>query len=75
MLVLTRKKDEAIKVGADVVIRVLRIKGRAVGLGITAPAGVRVLREEIAGWSTDAEEQTQPTQQQAKKAPRARRSA
>jgi carbon storage regulator len=48
MLVLTRKQGEKIKIGDDVVITVVRTKGKAVRLGIQAPAHVPVLRGEIA---------------------------
>jgi carbon storage regulator CsrA len=48
MLVLTRKQGEQIRIGADVVITVVRTKGKAVRLGIQAPAHVPVLRGEIA---------------------------
>ena len=47
MLVLTRKTDERIHVGNDIVITVVRVSGNRVSLGIDAPAGVRVLREEL----------------------------
>jgi carbon storage regulator len=48
MLVLTRKQGEQIRIGNDVVITVVRTKGKAVRLGIHAPAHVPVLRGEIA---------------------------
>lgn len=51
MLVLTRKVNEAIIVGNDVVVRVLEVKGTgpkaSVKLGIEAPRGTRILREEV----------------------------
>jgi carbon storage regulator CsrA len=57
MLVLTRKQGEQIRIGADVVITVVRTKGKAVRLGIQAPAHVPVLRGEIAIAIADDEEQ------------------
>jgi carbon storage regulator len=48
MLVLTRKQGEKIRIGEDVVITVVRTKGKTVRLGIQAPAHVPVLRGEIA---------------------------
>lgn len=48
MLVLTRKSNEKIRIGDDIVITVLRTKGKAVRLGIEAPSDMRVLRGEIA---------------------------
>ena len=48
MLVLTRKQGEQIRIGDDVVITVVRTKGKGVRLGIQAPGHVPVLRGEIA---------------------------
>ena len=48
MLVLTRKTNEVIRVGADVQVIVLGIKGHEVRLGIVPPIDVVVDREEIA---------------------------
>lgn len=48
MLILSRKLNETVYVGNDVVIRVVKIKGNVVGLGIEAPSNVRILRSEIA---------------------------
>lgn len=47
MLVLTRKSGEAIKLGDDITITVVEIKGNQVRLGIEAPAQVRVYRKEL----------------------------
>lgn len=47
MLVLTRKVGEAIRIGADVTVQVLEVRGGQIRLGLTAPAGVRILREEV----------------------------
>lgn len=47
MLVLTRKSDEAIKLGDDVTVTIIEIKGNQVRLGIEAPANVRVYRKEL----------------------------
>jgi carbon storage regulator len=48
MLVLTRKQGDKIRIGDDVVITVVRTKGKTVRLGIQAPLHVPVLRGEIA---------------------------
>ncbi len=48
MLVLTRKTEEKIYVGNDIVITIVQVKGDRVRLGIEAPKHVRVLREEVA---------------------------
>jgi len=47
MLVLSRKKDERIMVGDDVVITVVDIRGDKVRLGFDAPRDVEVHREEV----------------------------
>ena len=47
MLVLSRKKEQAIKIGDNVTVQVLAIRGDKVRLGIEAPAEVKVYREEI----------------------------
>jgi carbon storage regulator len=48
MLVLTRKYQEKIHIGDNITITVLRTKGKAVRLGIEAPADVPVIRGELA---------------------------
>jgi len=47
MLILTRKIDEAIRLGEDIRIVLVQIKGGQVRLGIECPPHVRVLREEL----------------------------
>jgi carbon storage regulator len=47
MLVLTRKQQENICIGDEIVITVLRVKGKSVRLGIEAPDKVCVLRGEL----------------------------
>ncbi|MBF0519413.1 MAG: carbon storage regulator CsrA [Nitrospirae bacterium] len=47
MLVLTRKSEEAIKLGDSITITVVEIKGNKVRLGIEAPTGVRIYRQEL----------------------------
>jgi carbon storage regulator CsrA len=47
MLVLTRKANQQIQIGENIVITVLQIKGNSVRLGIEAPRDVRVVRGEL----------------------------
>ena len=47
MLVLTRKPDQSIMVGADIEITVLEVRGEQVRLGIRAPRAVTVHRKEV----------------------------
>ena len=48
MLVLTRKLKESIRIGDNITITVLRVKGNTVRIGIEAPRDVRVVRGELA---------------------------
>ncbi len=48
MLVLTRKHDETIHIGDNIVITILKTKGKTVRIGIQAPHEVSVLRGELA---------------------------
>ena len=47
MLVLSRKKHEALQIGDHVKVIVVRIDGDKVRLAIDAPPDVRVLRGEL----------------------------
>lgn len=47
MLILTRRVGEAIKIFDNITVVVLGVKGSQVRLGIEAPEGVAVHREEI----------------------------
>ena len=47
MLVLTRKLGESIIIDGRITVKIIRVDGDAVKVGITAPADVPVHREEI----------------------------
>lgn len=47
MLVLARKKDEAIIIGDDIEVMIVDIRGDRIRLGINAPREVSVHRKEI----------------------------
>ncbi len=47
MLILTRRIGESLKIGEDIKITLLGIKGNQVRIGIDAPRDVEVHREEI----------------------------
>jgi carbon storage regulator len=47
MLVLSRHRDEKVMLGDDIVITIVDIRGDKVRLGIEAPAGVPVHRQEV----------------------------
>lgn len=46
MLILTRKEGETIRIGDDVVLTVVAVRGNKVRLGINAPKDVPVVRPE-----------------------------
>ena len=48
MLILTRRTEETLLIGDDIVVTVLGIKGNQVRIGIEAPRDVPVLRQELA---------------------------
>ncbi len=47
MLILTRKSDESIIIGNNIQIKVLKIQGNQVHIGIDAPKDISVYRLEI----------------------------
>ena len=47
MLVLTRRINERIVIGDNIVVTVLEVHGEQVRLGIDAPREIKVFREEV----------------------------
>ena len=47
MLILTRRVGEVLRIGDDISITVLSVKGNQVRIGIDAPSDLSVHREEI----------------------------
>ena len=47
MLVLTRRTQQSIMIGEDVVITILDVRGDQVRIGVSAPRHVQVHREEV----------------------------
>jgi carbon storage regulator len=47
VLVLTRRPNQSIMIGDDIVVTVLEVKGDQIRLGIDAPRHVQVFREEV----------------------------
>lgn len=60
LLILTRRSNERIFIGDDIVLSVLAIEGNRVKLGIDAPKDVSILREEIRETSIELEMDEQP---------------
>jgi carbon storage regulator len=47
MLILSRRPGESVKIGDEVTVTVLGVKGNQLRLGFTAPRNVAVHREEV----------------------------
>lgn len=47
MLVLSRKSNEQIRIGEEIVITVVKIRGDKVRLGIDAPSSVPIWRPDV----------------------------
>jgi carbon storage regulator len=47
MLVLSRKQTQAIKIGDEIEVCILEVRGGVVKLGVTAPPEVAVHRNEV----------------------------
>ena len=47
MLVLSRKRDSSIHIGADIRVTILEIRGNQVRVGVEAPAAIPVWRDEV----------------------------
>lgn len=47
MLILSRKKDQVIRIGDDISVMVVEIRGDKVRIGIDAPSNVSVHRQEV----------------------------
>lgn len=47
MLILSRKTDEKIKIGDDITLTIIEIRGDQVKIGVEAPKNVKVFRQEV----------------------------
>ena len=47
MLILSRKTDEKIKIGEDITLTIIEIRGDQVKIGVEAPKNVKVIRQEV----------------------------
>lgn len=47
MLILSRKVDEKIKIGNDITITLIEVRGDQVKIGVEAPKNVKVFRQEV----------------------------
>ncbi len=60
MLVLTRKINESLLIGDEVVITVVDVRGDKVRLGIEAPKEISIARSEIAQRALPAQDKSLP---------------
>jgi carbon storage regulator len=56
MLILIRRPTQAVKIGTEITVKVLEIRGKQVRIGVNAPSNMDVRREE-----TVDKEHTPPT--------------
>lgn len=66
MLVLTRKLQQQIKIGDNIVLTILKVKGQTVRVGIEAPRDVHVVRSELppTAAASQSEADAEPTSSQ-----------
>jgi carbon storage regulator len=62
VLVLSRKPGEVLRIGDDILIEVMEIRGNKVRLGVKAPSHVKVLRKELEGMMPDPRSKGDSTQ-------------
>jgi carbon storage regulator CsrA len=60
MLVLSRKEGEAITIGENIELTVTKIYGNRVLIGISAPAQIKILRNELQKYETNGIGADQP---------------
>ena len=53
MLVLSRKKSESIRIGDEIRIKLIDVRGKTVRIGIEAPDHVSILRAELVPGSVE----------------------
>lgn len=47
MLILSRKTDQQIKIGDDITLTIIEIRGDQVKIGVEAPKNIKVFRQEV----------------------------
>ena len=47
MLILSRKIDQKIRIGDDIILTIIDVKGDQVKIGVEAPSDVKVYRQEV----------------------------
>ena len=60
MLVLSRKKNQTIRIGDEIIVKVIDVRGGVVRLGFEAPADVSIMRSELIPGHDDHSAQSDP---------------
>ena len=60
MLVLSRKKNQTIRIGDEIILKVIDVRGGIVRLGFEAPDDVSILRSELIPGHDDHPAQSDP---------------
>ena len=47
MLILSRKTDQQIKIGDNITLTIIEVRGDQVKIGVDAPKNVKVFRQEV----------------------------
>ena len=47
MVILSRKTDQQIKIGDDITLTIIEIRGDQVKIGVEAPKSIKVFRQEV----------------------------
>lgn len=68
MLVLSRKVQEQVRIGDNITLTILQIKGKTVRVGIEAPRDIRVVRGELprkenSSFGTEVEAEAKETEE------------
>lgn len=63
MLVLSRKKNQVLRIGDEVILKVIEVRGGVVRLGIEAPDHVSIMRGELAVAMSDERSEVAPASQ------------
>jgi len=63
MLVLTRKVGERILLGDEIAITIVRVTGGGVRIGIEAPDGMPIVREELVDAQRSAKNESVPARE------------
>ncbi|MBB5218506.1 MULTISPECIES: carbon storage regulator CsrA [Treponema] len=69
MLILSRKVDQKIRIGDEITLTIIEVRGDQVKIGVEAPKNVKVFRQEVFDeiQNENKAAATQPSEEQLKK--------